>query len=86
VASYGGRAPRRVQDVDPAERPGWISGADRLPSPGEVVYCAEGVAEVIRLLGRTGNGRLLELRVSDGRRESFFAAAGNVLVPPEATL
>lgn len=84
MGSYGGRAPRRTEDVrpDPEHRPGWISGGERLPEPGEEVYCAEGAADVVRLLGRTGSGRLLELRVRDGRRQPFFAAADNVLVPP----
>lgn len=88
VAAYGGRPPRRTEDVkvDPMLCPGWISGADRLPAPGEKVYCAEGLAEVVRHLGKTGSGRLLELQVSDGRRAPFFASAGNVLVPPDGAL
>jgi len=86
VVSYGGRPPRRAEDVrvDPILRPGWISGADRLPNPGEDVYCAEGPAEVVRLLGKTESGRLLELKVADGRRTPFFAAAANILVQPTA--
>jgi hypothetical protein len=85
MTSYGGKAPRRAEDVrvDPVQHPGWISGADRLPVPGESVLCSEGMAEVVKLLGKTGNGRLLELKVADGRRAAFFAAAGNVLVAPE---
>jgi hypothetical protein len=88
MTSYGGKAPRRSEDVrvDPALHPDWVSGVDRLPRPGETVLCSEGLAEVVRLLGKTGNGRLLELRVRDGRRAPFFAAAGNVLVPPGVTL
>jgi hypothetical protein len=85
MTGYGGRAPRRSEDVrvDPVLRPGWITAADRLPALGEQVYCAEGEAEVVRLLGKTGSGRLLELRVADGRRAPFFASAGNVLVTPD---
>jgi hypothetical protein len=87
MTNYGGRAPRRAEDVqvDPVVRPGWISGMDRLPAPGEEVYCAEGPAEVVRLLGRTESGRLLELKVSDGRRAPYFAAASNILVAPTTT-
>ena len=71
--------------VDASMRPGWISAAERLPSPGEVVYCAEGAAELVRVLGKTGTGgRLLELKVADGRRHPFFAADHNVRVDPEA--
>jgi hypothetical protein len=84
MSGYGGRAPRRKEDVmvDPVLRPGWLSAADCLPNPGESVYCAEGGAEVVRVLGKTENGRLLELKLADGRKTPFFAAAGNVLVPP----
>jgi hypothetical protein len=41
------------------------------------------MAQVVKLLGKTGSGRLLELKVADGRRAAFFAAAGNVLVAPD---
>ena len=84
MSRYGGRAPRRKEDVkvDPVLRPGWLSAADRLPSPGDSVYCAEGQAEVVRVLGKTESGRLLELKLFDGRKAPFFAAAANVLVPP----
>jgi hypothetical protein len=51
-----------------------------MPQVGEYVYCVEGPAEVVKLLGKTGDGsRLLELRFP-GRREPFFAAASNVLL------
>ena len=47
------------------------------------MLCAEGMAEVVRLLGKTGNGtRLLELKLLDGTRQPFFAEASNVRVPP----
>lgn len=71
--------------VDVSMRPGWVSGAECLPVPGEEVYCQEGPAEVVRLLGKTGSGgRLLELKVADGRKAPFFAAATNVLVAPRS--
>jgi hypothetical protein len=66
-------------------KPGWITGLERLPDPGEMVYCSQGHAEVVRLLGKTGSGRLLELKLAD-QRNPFFAAAGNVLVPSEKDL
>jgi hypothetical protein len=84
MSSYSGRPPRNTEiTVDPNVRPGWITGAERLPSAGEQVVCTEGVAEVVRLLGKTGNGRLLELKIADGRRAPFFAVAANVLVAPQ---
>jgi hypothetical protein len=50
---------------------------------GEEVCCAEGVATVNRLLGKTSDGsRLLELILPDRPRHPFFAAASNVLVAP----
>jgi hypothetical protein len=65
------------------ERPGWVSAALRLPDVGEAVYCADGMAEVARVLGRTGDGsRLLELILPDRPKHPFFAAASNVLVAP----
>ena len=79
-----------VWRVDPAHCPGSVSGAERIPAPGERVYTAEGTAVVVRLLGRTGSGgRLLELAMDDGRSEPFFAAAGCSgrdcgVVPPAA--
>ena len=74
-----------VWRVDAARCPGSVSGAERIPGPGERVYTAEGTAVVVRLLGRTGSGgRLLELVLDDGHTEPFFAAAANVRVPPAA--
>ena len=68
--------------VDPTAREGWCKGHEQLPCVGDHVYCTEGMAEVVRLLGKTGDGsRLLELRVN-GVNAPFFAAASNVLVQP----
>jgi hypothetical protein len=70
--------------VDPRACPGWEPGADRRFSPGDRVFCAEGIAEVVRVLGWTGAGlRLLELRLTDQAAPPFFAASSNVLVPPD---
>jgi hypothetical protein len=63
--------------------PDWTTAAECLPVVGEEVFCAEGSAEVVRILGKTGDGsRLLELRVMGTKPHTFFAAASNVLVNP----
>ena len=68
--------------VDAAAYPDWVSGTERLPHAGEFVQCTAGLAQVVRLLGKTGDGsRLLELRIHD-EKQPFFVAASNVLVPP----
>ena len=70
--------------IDTTSHPGWKTCAEQLPSLGEQVLCTDGLAEVVRILGRTQNGsRLLELRLPE-RRDSFFAAASNVLIAPQA--
>lgn len=72
-------------EVDETLWPGWISASERLPRVGEEVGCVEGSAQVVRVLGRTGDGsRLLELVLPDRPRQPFFAAASNVLVAPRA--
>ena len=69
--------------VDAAAHPEWLSGGERIPEVGERVYCTSGPAEVVRLLGKTGNGsRLLELKLPGEGAKPFFAAASNVLVAP----
>lgn len=69
--------------VDESSYPNWVSGLDRLPVAGERVLCTGGIAEVVRLLGKTGDGsRLLELKLVDGKHPPFFVAASNVRVPP----
>jgi hypothetical protein len=69
--------------VDRTDRNHWRSGDQEVPRVGQQVYCTEGLADVIRLLGKTGDGsRLLELRLTDRVAPSFFAAASNVLVAP----
>lgn len=69
--------------VDRAAHPDWISGAERLPNVGDEVQCTGGSGEVIRILGKTGDGsRLLEIRLASPGTKPFFAAASNVLVAP----
>ena len=78
------RIERESLTVNHEARPGWVTGLDRLPAAGEEVYCAAGAGTVIKVLGRTGDGgRLLELKLVEGDGKPFFAAATNVLVPPE---
>lgn len=80
---------RRLSDADlyvnPDARPGWSTGAERVPEVGEQVYCAQGAGTVTRVCGKTGDGsRLLELQLEDPKAKPFFAAASNVLVAPPA--
>ena len=77
-------APRLLR-VDRSARPGWKTGREQPPDPGQLVYCTEGMAEVVRVVGKTGDGsRLLELRLLEKEAPPFYAAASNVLVmPPE---
>lgn len=66
--------------VDATERPGWTSAEGELPRVGEIVFCREGEAEVVRVLGRNSDGsRLLELHLIRGPETPYFAASSNVL-------
>lgn len=59
----------------------WKSASDRLPAVGEIVKCTGGMAEVIKLHGKTSDGsRLLELKLVAEKAPPFYAAASNVLV------
>jgi hypothetical protein len=85
--AISGNSSRRIRKEDLKvsleTEPGWQSGEEQLPSAGSTVLCAEGMAEVVKLLGKTGNGtRLLELKLLDGTRQPFFAESSNVRVPP----
>jgi hypothetical protein len=69
--------------VNRETNPDWTTGLERLPRVGELVVCASGMAEVVKLCGKTSDGsRLLELRLVDQKAPPFFAAASNVLVRP----
>jgi hypothetical protein len=69
--------------LDRSARPGWVTGDEREAVVGMHVYCTGGMAEVVRVLGRTGKGsRLLQLRLLDRHAAVFHAAASNVLLPP----
>lgn len=70
--------------VNREAHPDWPTGAERLLKAGDEVFCVGGVAEVVKVLGRTGDGsRLLELKLKNVvGAKPFFAAASNVLVAP----
>jgi hypothetical protein len=64
-------------------QPEWKSGVEKLPCVGELVMCTGGMAEVVKLHGKTSDGsRLLELRLVAEKAPPFYAAASNVLVRP----
>jgi hypothetical protein len=66
--------------VDPEAHPGWATDGKRIPAAGETVYCTEGTAQVVRVVGKTSDGsRLLELRLLDREAPPFYASASNVL-------
>ena len=64
----------------------WIAGTERPLVLGEPVLCTDGLAQLSRILGKTGDGsRLLELLLPDRpKHHPFFAAASNVLIAPSA--
>ena len=85
MASYGAGRLRAEMNlhVDGEARPGWRSAVDVPVSEGDTVYCAEGQATVVKVLGKTGDGsNLLELKLPTANAKPFFAAASNVLVEP----
>jgi hypothetical protein len=83
---FGNSSKRMRNDdlvVNREAQPEWQSGSEKLPSVGELVLCTNGMAEVVKLLGKTSDGsRLLELRLVAEKAPPFFAAASNVLVRP----
>jgi hypothetical protein len=83
---FGNSSKRMKTDdltVSRDSQPDWMTGKERLPSVGELVLCANGMAEVVKVCGKTSDGsRLLELRLVDQKAPPFFAAGSNVLVRP----
>jgi hypothetical protein len=80
VSSDGAPKRRDSLRIASVDRPGWDAGAERTPRVGDDVWCVDGVAEVVRVLGRTSDGsRLLELRLVDRPKPPYFASASNVL-------
>lgn len=86
INSKKSRIARDTLTIDPELHPGWITATERTPIVGEKVLCAEGLAELARVLGKTGDGsRLLELVLPDRPRHPFFAAASNVLITQQVS-
>ena len=83
---FGNSSKRMKADdltIDRESNPDWKSGVEKLPSVGELVMCTGGMAEVVKLHGKTSDGsRLLELRLVAEKAPPFYAAASNVLVRP----
>ena len=76
-SSNASRDSLRISSVEPQ---GWSPASGRLPRVGEQVYCTDGLATVVRVLGRTSDGsRLLELRCNE-HSQPFFAASSNILL------
>ena len=74
---------RDLLNVNIDEQPDWIIATERPLVVGERVLCAEGFAELSKILGKTGDGsRLLELILPDRPKHPFFAAASNVRIAP----
>lgn len=75
--SNASRDSLRISSVEPQ---GWSPASGRLPRVGEHVYCTDGPATVVRVLGRTSDGsRLLELRCNE-HSQPFFASSSNILL------
>lgn len=83
-----GRSRDELRITSAGQQRGWQPSGTEVPRVGDQVYCTEGAAEVMRVLGRTSDGsRLLELRCAH-LKQPFFAASSNVLVrsaePPDS--
>ena len=77
------RQGRETLTVSQDTQPDWIAATERPLVVGEKVLCAEGLAELSKVLGKTGDGsRLLELILPERPKHPFFAAASNVLIAP----
>ena len=73
------RVPRKLLDISSHPQEGWEVN-EATPTVGTTVLSVEGLAEVVRILGKVSDGtRLLELKITDRDGPSFFAATSNVL-------
>jgi hypothetical protein len=69
--------------VENGVHPDWPKGSERAPKVGDRVYCAAGLADVVKLLGKHSDGnRIVELKLVDQVAPPFFASTANVLVAP----
>lgn len=77
------RVPRELLQITSHPREGW-EVSEATPSVGAEVLSVEGLATVLRVLGKVSDGsRLLELRIVGRDGPSFFAATSNVLQEQE---
>ena len=73
------RIARELLRISSHAKEGWEVSA-RTPAVGAQVVSVEGMAKVVRVLGKVSDGsRLLELQIVDRDGPSFFAASSNVL-------
>ena len=73
------RLPRELLQISSHPQDGW-EVSEATPTVGTTVFSIEGMAEVVRVLGKVTDGtRLLELKIKDREGPSFFAATSNVL-------
>jgi hypothetical protein len=73
------RVARELLRISSHAREGW-EVSERTPPVGTEVLSVEGLATVVRVLGRVSDGsRLLELQMVDRDGQPFFAASSNVL-------
>ena len=73
------RVARELLKITSHAKEGWEVSA-RTPAVGAQVVSVEGLAKVVRVLGKVSDGsRLLELEIVDRHGQSFFAASSNVL-------
>ena len=73
------RVPRKLLDISSHPQDGW-EVMSSTPTVGTVVLSVEGLAKVVRVLGKVTDGsRLLELEIVDREGPSFFAATSNIL-------
>lgn len=84
---FGSNNSRRLKPeelhVNKLAQPDWLAGNENALAAGDVVLCTEGLAHVLKVRGKTGDGsRLLELKLVEGDPHPFYAAASNVLVNP----
>jgi hypothetical protein len=84
---FGNKNTRRMKPeelhVDTELHPDWCDGSKSQLKAGDTVLCTEGLAKIVKVAGKTGDGsRLLELKLVEGDQHPFFAAASNVRVAP----
>lgn len=73
------RLARKRLDISSYEKDGWCV-VEQTPEVGAEVVSIEGLAKVLKVLGKVSDGsRLLELEIVDRDGPPFFAPTSNVL-------